>query len=132
MAAKSLTPAKLKYFEDLISKEIDESRTYIDNANHDQSIGSKESSGDLSSYSFHQADQGSDTNQMEQNVMLMEQERDKVRLLNEALRRISDGSYGICEICGERIPDQRLEVVPYARYCIDCKAKEEDKKRRRK
>lgn len=127
-----MTATRLKYFEDLIRKEIDESRAYINNANHDQSIGAKESSGDLSSYSFHQADQGSDTNQMEQNVMLMEQERDKIRLLNDALRRISDGGFGICEICGEKIPEPRLEIIPYARYCIDCKSKDEDKKRRRK
>jgi len=132
MAAKSLSASKLKHFEELIKKELNESRSYIDKANQDQSIGAKESSGDLSSYAFHQADQGSDTNLMEQTVMLMEQEREKVRLLNDALRRISEGTYGICEICGEQIPDTRLTIIPYARYCMDCKSKEEDKKRRRK
>lgn len=132
MAAKSLSAAKLKHFEELIKKELNESRIYIENANKDQSIGARESSGDLSSYAFHQADQGSDTNLMEQTVMLMEQEREKLRLLNDALRRISDGVFGVCEICGDQIPDTRLEIIPYARYCMDCKSKEEDKKRRRK
>ncbi len=132
MVGKPLSATKLKHFEKLIKKELDESRSYIDKANQDQSIGAKESSGDLSSYAFHQADQGSDTNLMEQTVMLMEQEREKIRLLNDALRRISDGVYGICEICGEQITDSRLEIIPYARYCMDCKSKEEDKKRRRK
>jgi RNA polymerase-binding transcription factor DksA len=132
MAAKAMSAAKLKQFEELIKKELNESRIYIENANKDQSIGARESSGDLSSYAFHQADQGSDTNLMEQTVMLMEQERDKIRLLNDALRRISDGVFGVCEICGEQIPDKRLEIIPYARYCMECKSKEEDKKRRRK
>lgn len=132
MSGKPLSAAKLKHFEALIKKELDESRNYIDKANQDQSIGAKESSGDLSSYAFHQADQGSDTNLMEQTVKLMEQEREKIRLLNDALRRISDGVYGICEICGEQITDSRLEIIPYAHYCMDCKTKEEDKKRRRK
>lgn len=132
MAAKSLSATKLKHFEELIKKELNESRIYIENANKDQSIGARESSGDLSSYAFHQADQGSDTNLMEQTVMLMEQEREKLRLLNDALRRISDGVFGVCEICGDQIPDTRLEIIPYARYCMDCKSKEEDKKRRRK
>ena len=132
MAVKSLSAAKLKHFETIILKELNESRSYIDRTNQDQSIGAKESSGDLSSYAFHQADQGSDTNLMEQTVMLLEQERDKIRLLNEALRRISDGVFGICEICGNQIGDSRLEVIPYARYCMDCKTKEEDKKRHRK
>jgi DnaK suppressor protein len=132
MAVKSLSAAKLKHFEILITKELNESRSYIDRTNQDQSIGARESSGDLSSYAFHQADQGSDTNLMEQTVMLLEQEREKIRLLNDALRRISDGVYGVCEICGNQIPDTRLEVIPYARYCMDCKSKEEDKKRHRK
>jgi len=132
MAGKSLSAAKLKHYEALIRKELEESMNYIKKTNQAQSIGAKESSGDLSSYAFHQADQGSDTNLMEQTVMLLEQERKKIRLLNEALRRIEDGIYGICEICGEPIPESRLEVIPYARYCIECKAKEEDKKRRRK
>jgi len=132
MAAKSLSASKLKHFEELIIKELSESRNYIDKTNQDQSKGARESSGDLSSYAFHQADQGSDTNLMEQTVMLMEQERDKIRLLNDALRRISDGIYGICEICGQNIQENRLEIIPYARYCIECKAKEEEKKRHRK
>ncbi len=132
MAVKKLTAAKLKKFEELIRKELQESRSYIDKTNQDQSKGARESAGDLSSYAFHQADQGSDTNLMEQTVMLMEQERDKIRLLNDALNRISEGNYGICEICGELIADTRLEIIPYARYCIDCTAKEEGKKRYRK
>jgi DnaK suppressor protein len=132
MAVKPLSTAKMKHFEELIKKELSESWNYIDKANQDQSIGAKESSGDLSSYAFHQADQGSDTNLMEQTVMLMEQERDKIKLLNDALQSISDGNYGICEICGELISETRLEIIPYAKYCIECKSKEEDKKRRRK
>lgn len=132
MAAKPLSAAKLKHFEALIKKELNDSLSFIDKANQDQSIGARESSGDLSSYAFHQADQGSDTNLMEQTVMLMEQEREKIRLLNDALRRLSDGNYGICEICGENIPEARLEIIPYARDCIECKAKEEEKKSHRK
>jgi len=132
MVVKALSAAKLKHFEELIKKELADSKNYIDKANQDQSIGAKESSGDLSSYAFHQADQGSDTNLMEQTVMLMEQERDKLRLLHDALRRISDGVYGICEICGDNIPDTRLQIIPYARYCMECKSKEEEKKRHRK
>ena len=132
MAAKTLSAAKLKHFEELIRKELNDSRSYIDRTNQDQSIGAKESSGDLSSYAFHQADQGSDTNLMEQTVMMLEQERDKIRLLNDALRRISEGNFGICEICGNQIADTRLEIIPYARYCMECTSKEEDKKRHRK
>ncbi len=132
MAAKPLSEKKLKKFEELIQKELRESVAYVEDINKDQSIGARESSGDLSSYAYHQADQGSDTNLMEQTVMMMEQERDKIRLLNDALRKIYEGNYGVCEMCGENIKETRLEIIPYAKYCIDCMAKMEDKKRRQK
>lgn len=132
MAAKKLSAEKLKYYEELIRKELQESSAYIENINKEQSVGARESSGDLSSYAYHQADQGSDTNLMEQTVMMLEGERDKIRLLNDAMRKISDGSFGICEMCGENIQEARLEILPYAIYCVSCKEKMEDKKRRQK
>ena len=132
MAAKALTEKKIKKFEELIQQELKESLAYVDDINKDQSKGARESSGDLSSYAYHQADQGSDTNLMEQTVMMMEKEREKIRLLNEALRKIHSGSYGVCEICGENIDETRLEMIPYATYCISCMEKMEDKKRRQR
>ncbi|MDP2173432.1 MAG: TraR/DksA family transcriptional regulator [Candidatus Cloacimonadaceae bacterium] len=132
MAAIPLTPERLKHYEEVIRKELQESVAYLSDANKDQSIGARESSGDLSSYAFHQADQGSDTNLMEQTVMMMEQERDKIRLLNDSLRRLYDGNYGICEMCGTGISEARLDIIPYAVYCITCKEKMEEKKRRQR
>lgn len=132
MSENCLTKEKLEYYEALIRKELNESIDYVDKINQDQSIGARESSGDLSSYAFHQADQGSDTNLMEQKVMMMEQEREKIRLLSDALRRVMDGVYGVCEICGCLIQEERLEIIPYARYCIDCMSKDESKKRRQR
>ncbi|HRV10358.1 MAG TPA: TraR/DksA C4-type zinc finger protein [Candidatus Cloacimonas sp.] len=132
MAAKKLSPDKLRHFEELIRGELRESLDYINNINKEQSLGARESSGDLSSYAYHQADQGSDTNLMEQTVMMLESEREKIRQLNEALRRISDETYGVCEICGEFIQETRLEIIPYATCCVACQEKSEDKKRRQK
>ncbi|HNU53987.1 MAG TPA: TraR/DksA C4-type zinc finger protein [Candidatus Syntrophosphaera sp.] len=132
MAAKPMSEKKLKKFEELIQKELKESVAYIEDVTKHQSIGARESSGDLSSYAYHQADQASDTNLMEQNVMMMEKEREKIRLLNDALRKIYEGFFGICEMCGENIKESRLEIIPYAKFCIDCMEKMEDKKRRQK
>ncbi len=132
MAAKPLSEKKLKEFKALIKAELKESMAYVEDVNKDQSKGARESSGDLSSYAYHQADQGSDTNLMEQNVMMLEHEREKIRLLNDALRKIYEGNFGICELCGENIGESRLEVIPYAKYCIDCMSKMEDKKRRQR
>ncbi|NLW18311.1 MAG: hypothetical protein GXY81_01290 [Candidatus Cloacimonetes bacterium] len=132
MAAKPLSEKKLKEFKAIIKAELEESMAYVDDVNKDQSRGARESSGDLSSYAYHQADQGSDTNLMEQNVMMLEHEREKIRLLNDALRKIHEGRFGICELCGENISESRLEVIPYAKYCIECMSKMEDKKRRQR
>lgn len=132
MAIKKLSAERLKFFEELIRSELTESVTYIENINREQSVGARESSGDLSSYAYHQADQGSDTNLMEHTVMMMESEREKIRLLNDAMRRIQDGIFGICEMCGDLISDQRLEILPYATLCIDCKEKMEEKKRKQR
>ncbi|MCK9556787.1 MAG: TraR/DksA C4-type zinc finger protein [Candidatus Cloacimonetes bacterium] len=132
MARKTLTTDKLQYFEELIRNELNESVQYIENINKEQSVGARESSGDLSSYAYHQADQGSDTNYMEHTVKMMESEREKIRLLNDAMRRIQDGTFGVCEMCGELIPDTRLQILPYATLCIDCKEKMEEKKRKQR
>lgn len=75
MVRKSLSAEKLQLFEELIRKELNESVQYIENINKEQSVGARESSGDLSSYAYHQADQGSDTNYMEHTVKMMESER---------------------------------------------------------
>ena len=46
----------------------------------------------------------------------------ELRLLNDALKRIADGTYGICAKCGEDISQARLDAVPYALICRDCAA----------
>jgi RNA polymerase-binding transcription factor DksA len=53
------------------------------------------------------------------------QDLKRLRLIESALTRISQGKYGLCLKCGKRIPQDRLESIPYALMCIGCKAKEE-------
>ncbi len=130
MSVISLNAEKLKEYEQLINLEKDEALKLITQFDDVQRKGSKEGSGDLSSYAFHQADQGTDTQEHEKSVYLLETEKEKVKQLNQALKRIYEKTYGICEICGSYIPDARLKIIPYARYCIECKTKEEKKKHR--
>lgn len=51
--------------------------------------------------------------------------------LDNALERVEEGTYGLCEECGEKIDKRRLEVVPFALYCVACQRKIEKKNRRR-
>lgn len=88
----------------------------------------KESTGDLSSYSYHMADQGTDAMEREMAFMFASKSGRLIYHIDEALRRIDEGEYGKCFTCDKPISKARLEVVPYARFCIKCKSSEEDKK----
>ncbi len=57
------------------------------------------------------------------------QQMNRLSLIDSALGRIEQGKYGLCMKCGKRIPDERLEAIPYAVLCIDCKSMDEKQKR---
>ncbi|HEY5974828.1 MAG TPA: TraR/DksA C4-type zinc finger protein [Geobacteraceae bacterium] len=78
-------------------------------------IASGEPSGDI-------YDQASNERDRELLLLLGDREREKVRSIDEALLRIDDGEYGVCEECEEDIPLGRLKVMPFARHCVKCKA----------
>lgn len=89
------------------------------------------SDGDLSSYSFHMADQGTDAMEREKQFLFASKEGRYLWHVNEALRRLyqTPESFGKCQECGEPIGFERLDALPHARLCIKCKAKEEDDER---
>ncbi|MRR34338.1 TraR/DksA family transcriptional regulator [bacterium] len=67
-------------------------------------------------------DQASSERDRELGLLLNDRERDKLRQIDEALLRIADGEYGICEECEEEIPLGRLKVMPFARFCVRCQS----------
>lgn len=132
MAAKEFTMKKLEKYEEILLEEKNQTQKIIQGIDEIQKRGAKDQSGDLSSYSVHQADLGTDTDEAEKRVYLLNKELEKLKYINQALRRIYEKTYGICEICGTLISERRLKIVPYAKFCIECKSKEEMKKRRRR
>ena len=92
-----------------------------DNLNRSQ----RESSGDLSSYSFHMADHGTDNFDREFALNLVSSEQDAIYEIDDALRRIQMGVYGACEKCNEMIAKPRLKVQPFAKLCIKCQSEQE-------
>jgi DnaK suppressor protein len=78
-----------------------------------------DASGDLSSMPIHMADLGTDNYQQEFSLGLMDSERRLLGEIDDALSRIEDGTYGICEGTGKPIPKARLEAQPWARYCVE-------------
>lgn len=75
---------------------------------------------DLSNLPYHMADLGSDNFELENTLGLVDSERRILEEIEDALIRIDDGTYGICEGNGEPIPKARLEAIPWARYCVKC------------
>ena len=90
----------------------------------------RDASGDLSGYSFHMADMATDNFDREFTLGLASNEQQGLNLIDDALRRIKEGTYGVCEDCSKPISQKRLLAVPHARLCIKCQEIEEKKKRR--
>lgn len=85
-----------------------------DNLNRSQ----RDASGDLSGYSMHMADQGTDNFDREFALNMVSSEQDVLYEIDEAIRRCDQGSYGVCEMTGELIEKERLKIIPYARYSV--------------
>jgi RNA polymerase-binding transcription factor DksA len=75
-------------------------------------------SGELSSFDQHPGDLGTDTFEREKDLSIVEQLEAELEDVERAMRRVEDGTYGRCEVDGEPIPDERLEALPAARFCV--------------
>ena len=84
--------------------------------------------GDLSAYSFHMADQGTDAMEREKAFLFASKEGRLLYHIDEALRRLykTPDRFGKCEECGAEIGFERLDALPHARLCIRCKEREEN------
>lgn len=89
----------------------------------------REAAGDLSGYSLHMADQATDNFDREFNLGLASTEQKLLNLVESALRKIDDKTYGLCESCKKTIPQKRLTAMPYAPLCIKCQELEEKEPR---
>jgi RNA polymerase-binding protein DksA len=79
-----------------------------------------EASGNLSNAPLHLADLGTDAFEQEMSLSLLENQRLLMGEIGAALDRIEQGTYGRCERCQQEIGRERLQALPYTRYCVDC------------
>ena len=77
---------------------------------------------EASAFGMHQADAGSDAYDRDFALSLLSQEQDALYEIDEALKRIDLGTYGICEMSGKAIPRRRLEAIPFARFTVECQS----------
>lgn len=87
----------------------------------------KDSSGDISGYTYHMADVATDNYDREFSLGLASNDRKFLYELDDAMKKVEDGTFGICEECKSLISKTRLRAVPYARLCVKCQEKKEKK-----
>jgi len=123
---KKFNKKELAEFKKIILKRKEEIIQDIQHISEDTLKKSqKEASGDISGYTYHMADIATDTYDREFSLGLASNERDILYELDDALKKIDEGSFGICEDCKGLITKVRLRAVPYARLCVKCQQKRE-------
>lgn len=113
-------------FKKLLEKERENLLAKIEHLeNNSLNKSQREASGDLSAYSSHIADMGTDSFDREFALNLVDSEQKLLYEVNEALLRLEEGEFGGCEQCKKPISRKRLQVIPYARLCIKCEEEKE-------
>jgi RNA polymerase-binding transcription factor DksA len=85
-------------------------------------LRSRAEGSEASAFGMHQADAGSDAYDRDFALSLLSQEQDALYEIDQALKRIELGTYGICEMSGKPIPRARLEAIPFARFTVECQS----------
>jgi len=115
-----LTAEEVKHFQQQLTEKMQEIVGDV-NSIEDEALKKSrlDASGDLSSMPIHMADIGTDNYEQEFALNLIDSERKILREITEALQRIEEETYGVCEVTGRGISKARLEARPWARYCIE-------------
>jgi RNA polymerase-binding transcription factor DksA len=96
------------------------------------SLRSRAENNEASAVGQHQADAGSDAYEKDFALSLLSQEQDALYEIEEALKRVEVGTYGVCEMSNKVIPHARLEAIPFARFTVECQQQLEKENRGRR
>jgi DnaK suppressor protein len=118
-----MKPQELKYFKKMLNERIDELVRGVGRTVSEMS-GEEEVFADPN-------DRASQESERNLELRIRERERKLIFKMREALQRIEDGTFGICEECGEPISPQRLKARPVTTLCIECKTVEERRQKMR-
>ena len=126
MPSKKYSKSKLAKFKKSIETKLNEVAHELDDIkdNLETNTRGTASLSQDSVYSVHMADAGTDSYEREKGFHFMNRETDYYKFLIKALERINDGSFGVCNICEELIPEERMIEVPNATKCVQCKESE--------
>jgi DnaK suppressor protein len=117
---KLFKKSELKLFEKKLIEEREKILRELEYESGQISKTQLESSGDLSAYSNHMADQGTETERREITSQILSSRREALSEIDLALKKINQGKYGFCEVCAKPIGKRRLKFLPQARKCMKC------------
>jgi DnaK suppressor protein len=121
IAVGKLTPADLQEFEAAL---LERRRILMGDFRALEEAETRDTSS-LSSLSTHLADMGTDSAESDVSLGRRASASSEIQDIDDALDRIRDGTFGLCESCEKPILKARLEAIPYARLCLTCKQEEE-------
>ena len=123
-----MTKTEAAKFKKLLLKKRAEIVKEIRDITKENMKSLKEASGDLSGYSHHMADMASDSYDRELSLNIATSEQKVIYEIDETLKLIDEGKYGVCLSCEKKIPIKRLKALPYTKHCIQCQSEEEKAK----
>ena len=126
----ALSRQQVKQFRQLLIIERAKFAGEIKAIAQETSKSPREASGDLSAYTVHMADMSADAYEREVSMNIVSSEQEVLYQIDDALKRIDEGTFGICEQCTKPITMSRLKAVPYASLCIKCQRDKERKNKR--
>jgi DnaK suppressor protein len=120
--------SQLEHIENRLLRERDRALRSLGRFQEISKLSRDSSDADLSSYSFHMADQGTDAMEREKAFLFASKEGRYLYRVEDALRRLykDPENFGVCQSCKTAIPFERLDALPHARYCLNCKLREEE------
>ncbi|MBI5124540.1 MAG: TraR/DksA C4-type zinc finger protein [Candidatus Omnitrophica bacterium] len=123
---KKLPKRLLKKYQGLLLKEREKIGGGITHITEEAlKTSQRDAAGDLSGYTYHMADMASDNYEREFSLGRASDEQDILYVIDEALKRVQDGTYGNCLQCSKQISKKRLAALPHTELCIECQTKNE-------
>lgn len=119
----AMEPDKLEAFKEMFIKRIEGLMGEAGKTVSEMTVGT-ESFPDVTDRASQESDRNFE-------LRMRDRERKLVKKIREALERIDDGTFGICEVCGKNISEKRLMARPVTTLCIECKTKQEEQEKQR-
>jgi RNA polymerase-binding transcription factor DksA len=113
----------LKHFEKRLLEERRRALAQVRQFDSDIGQSNEDGEGEITGFRLHMADEGTETYDREQRLLMASREGRLIVNIDRALRHLyrSPETFGVCEECGKKIPHERLDAIPYVTTCVSCK-----------